>query len=238
MRTLASVVASAVLLSATPGADVRVEKQRVATISSKDLDNGIVSQLAWDHGVLVVQGAIPDAKGQLSARYYRIAEPGVGVTLLDEPTRRMLEYWDRKANRTSPTGVGKIVSSTDSSLPMNSIQGREAALAQANDMGGMQISHMLKLGSLLLFKRIGLPPYDGETYSWSPLELGRIAFTDAAGDLWIARVDGHDATRLLKGNYTLPAWSDDGRSIAVAERKDGGKTWEVSLVYLPQDFKN
>ena len=30
---------------------------------------------------------------------------------------------------------------------------------------------------------------------------------------------------------------DVRRSIAVAERKDNGKTWEVSIVYLPSGFK-
>lgn len=231
MRTLSACVLAA---SAVAGADVRVEKQKVATISSEDLQNGIVSQLTWDHGVLVVQGAIPDARGQISARYYTIAENGVGMTLLSEPTLRMLEYWERKARRLSPTGLGRIVSSTDSQMPMNSIQGREAALGQANEMGGMRISHMLKLGSRLLFKRTGVPPYDGETYSWSPAELNRIAYTDGNGDLWIAHADGRDATRLLKGNYSLPAWSEDGGSIAIAERRNGGKTWEVSIVYLPK----
>jgi hypothetical protein len=38
----------------------------------------------------------------------------------------------------------------------------------------------------------------------------------------------------MRGNFTLPAWSDDGRAIAVAERKDGGRRWEVSLVRLPR----
>jgi hypothetical protein len=228
--TLALLSAMALPLAA----DVPVEKQRVATISVEDLQRGIVSQLTWDHGTLVVQGAIPDAKGQLSARYYSIAEPGVAMKLLDEPTLQILDYWERKSRRVSPTGLGTIVSTTDSQMPMNAIQGQEQALQYAAEMGGVRITHLLKLGSLLLFKRSGVAPYDGETYSWSPLELNKIAYTDGSGDLWIAQADGHKSTRLLKGNYTLPAWSDDGRSIAVAERKDGGKTWEVWIVYLPK----
>jgi hypothetical protein len=233
MRTFLLLATVSCLTALPAGADQPIEKQRVAVLSAEDLQRGIVSQLAWDHGVLVVQGAIPDEKGQLSARYFTVAESGVGVKLLDEPTRQILQYWEKKANRLSPTGLGRIVSSSDTQAPMNALQGREQALANASDVG-MQIAHTLKLGSLQLLKRSGEAPYDGETYSWSPLELNQIAYTDGNGDLWIAGADGRNPRRLVKGSYTLPAWSEDGRSIAVAERKNGGKTWEVWVVYLPK----
>jgi hypothetical protein len=42
---------------------------------------------------------------------------------------------------------------------------------------------------------------------------------------------------LLKGNYTLPAWSDDGRTLAVAERKDAGHKWEISVVHLAEKYR-
>jgi thiol-disulfide isomerase/thioredoxin len=60
-------------------------------------------------------------------------------------------------------------------------------------------------------------------WSWSPAELNRIAYVDAEGDIWIAGADGRSPERLLKGNFTLPAWSEDGRVLAIAEKKgDGG----------------
>jgi Tol biopolymer transport system component len=37
----------------------------------------------------------------------------------------------------------------------------------------------------------------------------------------------------MRGNFTLPAWSDDGRQIAIAERKNGGRKWEISVITLP-----
>jgi hypothetical protein len=58
-----------------------------------------------------------------------------------------------------------------------------------------------------------------------------------SGDRWIARADGSRPERLLKGSFTLPAWSEDGRLIAVAERKDNGRTWEVSIVTVPPRFR-
>ena len=43
--------------------------------------------------------------------------------------------------------------------------------------------------------------------------------------------------RLLKGDFTLPAWSDEGGAIAVAEKKDGGRRWEIIIVWLPDDVR-
>jgi hypothetical protein len=40
----------------------------------------------------------------------------------------------------------------------------------------------------------------------------------------------------MKGDFTLPAWSEDGRIIAIAEKKDGGRRWEVSIIRLPKDL--
>ena len=105
-------------------------------------------------------------------------------------------------------------------------------------MGGTQRKDILRLGRLILHERdTGIEPYDGEVWSWSPAELNRIAYVDGKGDLWVAAADGSRAQRLLKGDFTLPAWSDDGRAIAVAEKKDGGRRWDVLLVSLPETLR-
>jgi hypothetical protein len=74
-------------------------------------------------------------------------------------------------------------------------------------------------------------------WSWSPAELNRIAYVDGKGDLWVASASGSGARRLLKGDFTLPAWSDEGSAIAVAEKKDGGRRWEISLILLPEELR-
>ena len=61
---------------------------------------------------------------------------------------------------------------------------------------------------------------------------------DGKGDLWVASADGRNARRLLKGDFTLPAWSDDGKAIAVAEKKDGGRRWDISVVLLPEALRS
>jgi hypothetical protein len=118
-------------------------------------------------------------------------------------------------------------------MPQFGIGSLERRLGEAHDMGGTQTKSVIRLGQLVLLEREGPEPYDGETWSWSPPELNRIAYVDGKGDLWTAMADGRRPTRVLKGDFTLPAWSPDGRSIAVAERKDGGRRWEISVVHLP-----
>ena len=111
-------------------------------------------------------------------------------------------------------------------------------MQDAVNMGGTQQRFLVRLGNLTLHERVGqIAPYDGEVWSWSPPELNRIAYVNSDGDLWIARADGSSPERLLRGNFTLPAWSDDGRLIAVAERKNRGAKWEISIVHVPQQYR-
>lgn len=105
-------------------------------------------------------------------------------------------------------------------------------MADSVNMGGTLARHILRLGRLVLFDHTGVAPYDGQTWAWSSARVNRVAYTDAKGDLWIAEADGRHPRRLLRGDFTLPAWSDDGRSIAVAERTQHGQQWEVSVVHL------
>lgn len=216
-------------------ADTPVEKQVIITISRQDIEDGVVTQLAWDNGILLLQGVVAGADGRLSDRYFVVPAGGISLTHLRSPTANMIRYWARKSSRVSPTGLGTIVSNSDSRVALNAWAGLQSTLNQAADMGGLQTTHTLRLGSLLLFSRDGVPPYDGETYSWSPAELNRIAYVDPKGDLWIADATGQKPERLLRGNFTLPAWSEDGRSIAIAEKKSG--QWEISMVYLPQRLR-
>jgi hypothetical protein len=208
----------------------------VATISGKRLAGGLVTGLAWDGGTLIIQTAsIED--GQPTAHYFTAPGPGMDVRPLDSVPASVETYWKRKAARKSPTGLGTITVVGASKLPMYGIASQEKRFSDAVDMGGNQVSHEVRVGDLVVHRRPDTPPYDGEVWSWSPAELNRIAYVDDKGDLWIAAADGRSPERVLKGNFTLPAWSEDGRVLAVAERKGNGGTWEVSVVHLPERFR-
>ena len=213
------------------------DKELVATISGPALSGGIVSGLAWDGGVLIVQTAAMQKDGTRSARYLTVPGPGMRVGELAEAPPGVERYWQMKASRTSPGGLGKITLNSDSKLPMYGIASQERRLLDSMDMGGIRVTHELRIGELVLHRRSGVAPYDGEVWSWSPLELNRIAYVDGEGDLWIAHADGRGAERVLKGKLTLPAWSEDGLLLAVAERKSDGAKWEVSVIHLPERYR-
>jgi hypothetical protein len=215
-----------------------IERQVVVTITPAELEGGILTEITWDKGALLLQGAIANPDGTLSARYVVVPAKGTNLSHLKQQTDASLEYWQKKAKRVSPTGLGRIESSMDAKMPMYGIGDLERRVNEAVDMGGTQQKHVLRLNRLILFERDGgVEPYDGEFWSWSPAELNRIAYVDAKGDLWVASADGSDPRRLLKGDFTLPAWSDEGGAIAVADKKDGGRRWEIIIVFLPDDLR-
>src|SRR5688572_25730824 len=215
-----------------------VEKQHVVTITAPEIENGILSEITWDNGALLLQGVIANPDGSLSGRYLLIPAKETTMSKLTEQTAASLQYWERKARRTSPTGLGSITSVTDSKMPMYGIASLETRMGDAHNMGGMQQKLTFRLGRLVIHERTdGGEPYDGQFWGWSPAELNRIAYVDGNGDLWVARADGRDARRLLKGDFLLPAWSDDGKAIAVAERTDGGRKWDISVVLLPESLR-
>jgi hypothetical protein len=219
--------------------DQGVERQHVLSITAPDIDGGILSEITWDNGALLLQGVVANPDGSLSGRYVVVPAKGTTLARLKEQTDASTEYWTRKSKRISPTGIGRITTGSDSKLPLYGIGSLQQRINDAVDMGGMQKKIIVRLGKLILHERDNtVEPYDGEVWSWSPADLNRIAYVDGNGHLWVASADGRNARRLLKGNFTLPAWSDDGKAIAVAEKKDGGRQWDISVVLLPQDLRS
>jgi Tol biopolymer transport system component len=213
------------------------ERQLVVTITSDQLKGGVVSEITWDGGTLVLQGVFAKPSGELEAEYFVTPARNINLQQRESHTEASAKYWEMKSRRVSPTGLGTITLAKDAKMPMYGIASQEQRMYEASEMGGTQILHTVKLGSLVLHERqSATPPYDGELWSWSPLELNRVAYVDKKGDLWIAHADGRDPQRILKGNFTLPAWSDDGTLIAVAERRNGGRKWEISVVTIPQRY--
>jgi hypothetical protein len=228
------VVLLMVALAAT--AQQRAEKELILTITGPELRGGVVSEITWDNGTVLLQGVFAEPGGELKAQYFVVPSESTKLERRDAQSNASLDYWKKKANRTSPTGLGRIEIGSDTKMPQFGIGALERRIVEAVEMGGTQTSTIIRLGTLVLHERIGPEPYDGELWSWSPAELNRIAYVDGKGDLWVADADGRNAKRVIGGDFTLPAWSDDGRSIAIAERKDGGRRWEISVIRLPRSL--
>src|SRR6185295_1128644 len=214
-----------------PLAAQEAEKELIVTVTAKELKGGVISEIAWDGRTVLMQGVFAQpSDSKLAAQYFVKAEGRTLLEARDGHSETSLKYWDMKSSRLSPTGLGRIEVTSDTKLPQFGIGDLERRLTDAVDMGGTQTNYIIKLGALVLNEKMRpIPPYDGETWSWSPAELNRVAYVDQKGDLWVAMADGKSPRRILKGDFTLPAWSDDGKVIAVVERKSGGTKWEVSI---------
>ena len=224
------------LLIATPCLAQTPEKELVLSISGPQLKGGVVSEIAWDGRTVVVQTAFRRPDGTLAAQFFVRPADGTSVAAWPEHSAASLQYWQTKSRRLSPTGLGAISVANDAALPIYGVGSLQQRIDDAASMGGTVSRHVIKLNSLMLHERFSvLAPYDGETWSWSPPELNRVAYVDGRGDLWVAIADGRSATRIARGQFTLPAWSDDGGVIAIAEKK--GSRWDVSVIHVPAELR-
>ena len=214
------------------GQGERVERDVLVVITGPDLRGGAVSQLLWHDDEVLIQGVFA-SEGGLAPIYFVAPTRDTGLRRLTGLPDGSLAAWRRQSSRVSPTGLGTITTSADTALPMYGVGPQEQRLSDAVSMGGTASRHTVRLGRLVLHERTGTPPYDGEVWAWSSARVNRVAWVDGKGDLWIAEADGRHPRRLLRGNFSLPAWSDDGRALAVVERKDNGQRWDVSVVRLP-----
>lgn len=235
MRTI---LLLAVLAGPAAAQAQNAEKQLVVTITTEQLKGGVVSEITWDGGTLVMQGVFALPSGELEAQYFVTPARDIDLQQRAGHTEASAKYWEMKSRTVSPTGLGTVTIGKDAKMPMYGIASQEQRMYEATQMGGMQVLHTVKLGGLVLHERHStIAPYAGEVWSWSPAELNRIAYVNGKGELWIARADGAGPQRVMRGKFTLPAWSDDGRMIAVAEMKNGGKKWEISVITLPPHLR-
>lgn len=219
------------LLAFAAAAHAQGEKVLVATITPDAVGHGAVTELLWVDGELVIQVAAPTTSG-LRADYYAMPGPTTTLRRLTAPPPAADAAWRRKASRRGPNGLGEIVIREDTTAPMQGIGSLERRIGEAVTMGGTQTAYAARLGGLLLYEGAGRVPYDGEKWGWSTPEINRLAWIDKAGDLWTAGADGRGARRELRGTFALPAWSDDGRQIAVLEVDDRRRQWRVYVVAL------
>ena len=238
MRRLAPLALVATFAFPLATSSQAVEKELVASVAGPAIERGVVSEILWDGGTLLIQSAALEPDGQLSARYFIVPGRRMDVKRLPSVPPGAERYWQMKASRVSPTGLGRIINTSDAKMPMFGVGTTERRMLDAVDMGGTEKIYELRLGKLTLHTRRQVEPYDGEVWSWSPPALNRIAYVDGKGDLWIARADGANSERIARGTFTLPAWSEDGLVLAVVERKDGGARWDVSVIHLPPRFRD
>ena len=134
--------------------DQAVERQHVLTITAPDIDGGILSEITWDNGALLLQGVVANPDGSLSARYVLIPAKGTTLDATEGPDRPVDRVLGEEIEaRSAPPGVGSISSAVDSKMPMYGIASLEQRMGDAHDMGGMQQKVVVRLGKLVLHER-------------------------------------------------------------------------------------
>lgn len=131
MRT---VLTLALLAAATTGHAQNAEKQLVMTITSEQLKGGVVSEITWDGGVLVLQGVFAQPSGTLEAQYFVQTARGLAVEQRASHTEASAAYWETKSKTVSPIGLGRITTGKDEKMPLYGIASQEKRMDDANDM--------------------------------------------------------------------------------------------------------
>ncbi len=127
-------------------AQQQAEKELIVTISGPQLKGGLVSEITWDGGTLLLQGIFAELGGELKAQYFVVPAESTKLEQRDTQTDASLEYWRKKASRTSPTGLGRIEIGSDTKMPQFGIGGLERRINDAVEMGGTQTTIIIKLG--------------------------------------------------------------------------------------------
>ncbi|MCK7574632.1 MAG: hypothetical protein MZV65_01105 [Chromatiales bacterium] len=200
------------------------------------LAGGLVTGVAWDGGTLIIQTAAVE-NGEPKAHYFAVAAPGMEVRPLDVVPASVEAYWKKKAARKSPTGLGAITIVSGSKLPMHGhlVAGRGSRMPST--WAATRSSTRCGSADSCCTGGAAPSPMTAKSGPGRRPNSNRVAYVDDKGDIWVAGADGRSPELLLKGSFTLPAWSDDGRAVAIAEKKGDGGAWEISVVYLPERFR-
>jgi hypothetical protein len=150
-HVLACALIAAVLVPTT--AAQNLDKELVASISGPALDRGIVSELLWDGGTLIIQSAVVQSDGQLTPRYFAAPAANMDLQRLDAAPASAEHYWKMKSSRVSPTRLGTISARHDAQLPMFGVGTTQNRLLNAVEIGKMDVTHQFRLGGLLIHSR-------------------------------------------------------------------------------------
>ena len=86
-----------------------------------------MSEITWDGGTLLLQGIFAEPGGELKTQYFVVPTESTKLEHRDTQTDASLEYWRKKASRTSPTGLGRIQIGSDTKMPQFGLGGPSGA---------------------------------------------------------------------------------------------------------------
>jgi hypothetical protein len=212
------------------------EIKTIASISRTELKGLVPTAVCWSpdsSGLLIhcckaVGGGVYNPTNYVGDDY-SLALTGGGLTNLDVQPPWARETWARKSSVVSPCGTPIRVGDRSQRvvyLLSGTIIGR--ATAHWSDFPALGCGTNVR--AVVESEEFDYL-YPGSTYSWAPPGGRAIVYTDEY-KMFILSEDGRRKKKVASGNYSLPAWSDDGGKIAVVSYAFPGMVWKIDLVSL------
>jgi hypothetical protein len=193
---------------------------------------GRPAMLAWsDEGAeLYLETVQGDTRESLKLHHY-LLHPGKAPQSIDAQPAWAQAYWKWKSAKAF-FGDPLLVIAVDTRQEVldnlngsaankavylqETLSGRDLLLAKQT--GGTRITHHLLLKGHVIGEFVDEEIVPGYTFGWSPQDLGLIAYRSISGRLAVMNAAGDTLTAAATKDVLLPAWSDDGASIAYLER--------------------
>lgn len=232
------------LLQAAPAKPVAIAAPKLVGQIDTGKLKGEPTELAWgpDGAQFFLQTSERDKQAMIAnPRFFLISASDAKVKKVDEKPDWEAPYWLFKSNEYAP-GSEKVAIdvkdeqrlATSTSSPMGGALAKGGTSASqgatmddaVNAANNMQQVHVITL--MLKGEQIGqfvnqqfLPGY---TFSWSPEQVGKIAYVNDSGRLAIMDVKGTNKQQVDgTKNVLLPAWKADGSKIAFLQKAGRNK---------------
>lgn len=206
---------------------------------------GRPARLAWseDRSELYIQTVEGDRADNLKWHHYLIQNGKPPKATSTEP-KWVPPYWKWKSAKSFFGDPLMTITVDVQQTVLDNLNGTAAnkavyldpnvsgeAMLLSKQSGGTKVTSRLMLKNKIIGQFVDELVVPGYTFSWSPQELGLIAYRSTQGRLVIMNAEGETQDVPATSDVILPAWSDDGQEIAYLERT-GRKTFALMVVAL------
>ena len=209
-------------------------------VVDSDKTKGEPWRLAWSPDAQQLYLAAMKRKGQtLEMTHWTIDVPSGALKKIDAAPAWADKYWDWKSAQSAPGAPAfKIALDTQkkneaaTARPMGGAMARGGvdtggAGAAIEDVGNQPSQNVqivtMRLKGEIIGEWENAPIVPGLTFGWGPKGTNAIAFSAKNGHLVLMDDKGRKQEIETTKEARLPAWSDDGRQLAWAEKQDKKK---------------
>ncbi len=222
-------------LAIATGASIDATRLSIsAPISLVELDgrklNGDPYWLTWspDATQLCVHIAPPDRRQAFRPRYFVFDLATRQLTQVEKEPAWAPAYWAWKSAQAAPFNPDfKIIVEVMHHLTMPPAVGTDPNVHMTPGVEEPMTMTLTLRGEIVGESDSPIAP--GLTFGWAPEKLGVISFVNRDGRLVIMDQEGRKQELSASKNAFLPAWSEDGKSLAFLERS-GRKNFILMLV--------